>query len=135
MRTLILCFARVLDLLAIDFYSPTVKTHIQTFVPVPENSQRRIENGLYIFSPEDIIPLHFNITFVVDARPLCAMEVAVAQAGLAMESAGFSRTRQWLFPEPSSKPAPTCTKSEIIQENDWVDKGLNHEQRVSAFNM
>jgi hypothetical protein len=98
------------------------------------------------------LPLSFNVSFVLNSRSLYQMHLAVSSitavshdvnkesspppSNLPAESLQRKPTyteemRRWLFPEPEdgdeSMVMPNGTS---IEENDWVDVGLNEEQRV-----
>jgi len=65
------------------------------------------------------------------------MDSAVATVSKMLDSNETNEihlARQWIFPEPQhffSSPAGNLLGAEI-KENDWVDSGLNAEQRVHS---
>jgi hypothetical protein len=72
---------------------------------------------------------------MVNARPLFNMEAAVAtlDKALTSQAGSYNLARRWLFPDPEdlSSPFSTYVVDRDFQDKDWVDKGLNPEQRVS----
>lgn len=117
----------------IDIFSSTLKHHIQTFIsPITRSSE-----GQSIFTPEDPLPLVFNVSFMVNAHPLFNVEAAVATLDKALTAkVGFHNLgRHWLFPNPEDLDSPSSTYAvdRDFQDKDWVDKGLNPEQRVSSL--
>ena len=161
-----------LDLL--DIACPALKRHIQTYI-TPTHSTG-VEEGRRIFGTEDVLGIYFNVSFIINARPLFLMESAAETIGgeLALghdpgsevglkakrikshavaaqdgekgspESNGAHSipqqdwpnfARRWLFPEPTDL-ASTCSISfprpKTIESEEYVDQGLNEEQKVSA---
>lgn len=111
----------------VDFYSPALKQHIQTYV-VPFCPDPTIREGLAVFTSTDILPLLFNISFTTNALPSVAMNTAASMLGEALLKSDLAR--RWLLPDPEdiSKVNPI---GESLPAEAWVDKGLNDEQRVS----
>ncbi|KAG6812687.1 hypothetical protein H0H92_001316 [Tricholoma furcatifolium] len=63
------------------------------------------------------------------------MENACATVGAALADPDPSNlARKWLFPEPSDLESPLAMKTVIrpFKDEDWIDKGLNDEQRLAA---
>lgn len=124
------------DFVPIDISSPPLKEHIQTYVQLTSNI--KTEDGFAIFGPEDVIPLKFNISFMTNARPFCLMESAVSTITELLNSEDTKQinlARQWTFPEPIdffTAPSQKLENAEI-KESQWVDSGLNAEQRVCNF--
>lgn len=118
----------------VHLHSPTLKKHIQTYV-TPILGQK-FEDGLYAFGPEDELPLAFNISFLINAAPSCAMEAAVSSISeVLVEESNMNIARHWIFPEPQDflKGTPRILlKNAFINEDEWVDPGLNREQRVAV---
>jgi hypothetical protein len=112
-------------------HSPTLKLHIQTYVtPIPG---QKFEDGLPAFGPEDELPLAFNISFLINAAPACAMEAAVSSIKeILVEDSSMNIARHWIFPEPQDflKGTPRLMNNAFISKDEWVDPGLNNEQRV-----
>ena len=71
---------------------------------------------------------------MVNARPLFNMEAAAAtlHAALTAQVGSHNLARHWLFPNPEDLASPYSTYAIDLdfQDKDWVDKGLNSEQRV-----
>lgn len=72
---------------------------------------------------------------MMNPRPLCLMENAVYAVSKVLDtniSKGTNLARQWVFPEPEDFLNAPSMKLENgkIQDDQWVDKGLNDEQRV-----
>ncbi|KAJ6478594.1 P-loop containing nucleoside triphosphate hydrolase protein [Mycena vitilis] len=121
----------------IHFFSPTLKVHIQTFIG-PIHPSRRFQNGLAVFTPEDILPLLFNISFVPTARPSFLMDVASRTFHDAMaEPLDTNRrraARRWLFPDPDDILQETSMDSvqRYLPDESWTDAGLNEEQKLAV---
>lgn len=114
----------------LDISSEPLKQHIGAYV-----RSTKIKDGCYVFGPEDDIPLRFNLTFMMNARPLCSMQCAVATvAGLlsSEDSKATNLARPWIFPDSQHflQSPPRKLKNAEIKEGQWMDKGLNAEQRV-----
>ena len=94
-------------------------------------------DGQPIFTPDDPLPLVFNVSFLVNARPLFNMEAAVAtlDKALTAQFGPHNLARHWLFPNPEDLESPFSTYAvdRDFSDKDWVDKGLNSEQRVSIW--
>lgn len=105
---------------------------MQTYLPPTIASG--FEDNLPAFSPDDKIPLAFNVSFMVNARPLCLMEVAASTMAQSLSAKDRNRilARQWIFPGPEhlKDPPPFMLNNGIIEESQWFDGGLNTEQRV-----
>ncbi|KAF7326633.1 hypothetical protein MVEN_02600100 [Mycena venus] len=119
----------------IHFFCPTLKVHIQTFVG-PLDPSRHFQQGNIVFTPEDVLPLLFNISFVPTARPSFLMDVASRTLHDAMaEPFDTNRrraARRWLFPVPDDllqEPAMDLMQRYLPDES-WTDTGLNEEQKV-----
>jgi len=75
---------------------------------------------------------------MMNARPLCLMDSAVATVSKMLDDAeteGTPLARQWIFPnlqDFSSSPPRKLAGAEI-KEGHWVDSGLNAEQRVRSW--
>jgi len=93
----------------------------------------KYENGLILLGPEDVIPLSFNVTFLMNSRPYCLMENVTALAAEMLKSkAPINISRRWLFPELDDFSVAPVTESQAdIKPSQWVDTSLNAEQRVS----
>ena len=87
-----------------------------------------------MFTPEDVLPLLLNISFMVNARPLFVMEDAAATLGDALSVDSNNLARRWLFPEPDDLESELsiCLSDHAISPEQWLDSGLNEEQRVSG---
>ncbi|TFK37683.1 P-loop containing nucleoside triphosphate hydrolase protein [Crucibulum laeve] len=106
----------------VHFYSPTLRQHIQSIVP-------------HALTQEDNIPLLFNISFLVNARPLCTMASAAATLRdvLSTPSSEHEVARKWLFPNPEDlNSGAQAANGKYVDEDQWHDKGLNTEQRSAA---
>jgi len=95
----------------------------------------KTENGYVVLEPDDPVPFNFNVSFMTNAQPLCLMEAAVAAVSNVLTSAelGTNLARQWIFPDPedfANGPSVMLLNGEI-KKDQWVDQGLNEEQRVS----
>ncbi|KAJ7452153.1 P-loop containing nucleoside triphosphate hydrolase protein [Mycena galericulata] len=122
----------------IHFVCPALKTHIQTFVG-PLNPPRSFQKeGQFVFTPEDVLPLVFNISFVPTARPSFLMDVASRTLHDAMaEPYDTNRrraARRWLFPVPDDIPEGMAI--DLVQrhlpDESWQDTGLNEEQKLAV---
>ena len=66
---------------------------------------------------------------MMNARPLFIMEEATsAIVGVHRGNVGVGV--KWLFPQPGDVEEVHVTSSHYISEDEWVDPGLNQEQRV-----
>lgn len=102
---------------------------------LPPTVPGRFEDGLPAFGPDDKISLAFNVSFMINARPLCLMEVAASTIAKSLVTKDHSKTlaRQWIFPDLDDLddiPPSSMLNNGIIEESQWVDGGLNTEQRV-----
>ena len=92
------------------------------------------QDNLPAFGPSDKIPLAFNVSFMVNARPLCLMEIASSTIAKSLITEDHSKTlaRQWIFPNPEDLKdvSPSMLNNGVIEESQWLDGGLNTEQRV-----
>ncbi|KAJ3505597.1 hypothetical protein NLJ89_g7334 [Agrocybe chaxingu] len=118
----------------IHIASQTLREHIQTHVALSPTT--KLEDGFAVYGPEDDVPLKFNVSFMMNARALCYMETAVAAVAefLNDEAPGTNLTRQWIFPEPEDyvKAPSKKMRDAEIKETQWVDSGLNDEQRLAV---
>ncbi|KAF9265127.1 P-loop containing nucleoside triphosphate hydrolase protein [Marasmius fiardii PR-910] len=80
-------------------------------------------------APEEVkkVPQCFNASFLANAGPAMAMEIAIRTIGGALQSTTRSLTHQWMFPDGSDLQFPPH-----VTHEHWVDKGLNAEQRLAA---
>jgi hypothetical protein len=115
-----------------------LKVHIQTFIG-PLDPSRHFQNGSVVFTPEDVLPLSFNISFVPTARPSFLMDVASRTLHDAMaEPFDTNRrraARRWLFPDPQhllQEPSMGLLQRYLPDES-WTDTGLNEEQKVNLM--
>ena len=72
---------------------------------------------------------------MMNARPLCSMHSAVATVANLLGSEDLNATnlaRRWIFPIPQDflESPPRKVKNAEINESQWMDAGLNAEQRV-----
>ncbi|KDR78399.1 hypothetical protein GALMADRAFT_245562 [Galerina marginata CBS 339.88] len=114
--------------------SEPLRSHIQTYVPLTLETTKT-ENGYIVLGPEDVVSFKFNISFMTNARPLCLMQNAVGFVAniLNAEETGVNLARQWIFPEPEDfTNAPSMLLKAGIAEEQWVDQGLNAEQRLAV---
>jgi hypothetical protein len=97
----------------------------------------KTENGFVVLGPGDPVPFAFNVSFMTNARPLCLMEAAVAAVSNILTSAepGTNLARQWILPDPEdfANGPSVMLLNGGIKEEQWVDKGLNEEQRVGRL--
>lgn len=113
-----------------DLYSPTFKEYIQ-------NHWTGI--ALYLAQTENHVPfplpVHFNISFLVNAQPFCLMEMAVGDISDAMSSGlEGSPLSRWLFPTVKDlldTPSRWIRDSKSHEVLKWKDKDLNEEQKAS----
>ncbi|KAG6856540.1 hypothetical protein H0H87_003359 [Tephrocybe sp. NHM501043] len=112
----------------IHLYSPNLKHHILHVLP--PNS--KTTDGIY--TSDDSLPFLFNISFIANARPSFIMETASATMGAALNVPGANNVaRHWLFPEPDEgSPLSVYSVDCTFKDEDWIDKGLNPEQRLAA---
>lgn len=81
--------------------------------------------------------MHFNVSFMTNARPAIAMDLATAalDRALVTHPTGNAGHRplahRWLFPEPSDVNRDLLVVLPIPDDGFWEDIGLNHEQKVS----
>lgn len=106
-----------------------------------------MDQGFPVFTEKDKLPLSFNISFMMNARPSFMMHAAtntVVDAFFSKLSVNSFFTGQrirdstsvgtkWLFPEPHDAEGEFVVWSGEIMEAEWIDNGLNQEQRVSRF--
>jgi hypothetical protein len=113
-----------------DISSEPLKQQIGAYV-----RSVKIKDGRYVFGPEDDIPLRFNLTFMMNARPLCSMQCAVATVAKLLtceDPKATNLARHWTFPNPQDflEAPPRKIENAEIKESQWMDAGLNAEQRV-----
>jgi hypothetical protein len=113
-----------------DISSEPLKQHISAYV-----RGTKIKDGRYVFGPADSIPLKFNLTFVMNPRPLCSMQRAVATVAKLLSSQDAKAAKlakSWIFPDPQDflESPPRKLQNAEIKESQWRDAGLNVEQRV-----
>ena len=71
---------------------------------------------------------------MMNSRALCRMEAAATTVAkvLNSEEPGTNLARQWIFPEPKDfLDAPSRKWPDDVKDDQWLDVGLNAEQRVS----
>ncbi|KAH0579747.1 hypothetical protein H2248_002584 [Termitomyces sp. 'cryptogamus'] len=113
----------------VHLYSPSLKHHILHVLP----PNPKTTDGIY--TPDDALPFLFNISFITNARPSFIMETASATMGAALAVANPDNlARRWLFPEPDDLASYSSVYSvdRAFRDQDWVDQGLNPEQRLAA---
>jgi len=120
----------------LDIHSSPLRDYVQMYVELTLETIKT-ENGYVVLGPGDPVPFTFNVSFMTNARPLCLMEAAVAAVSNILTSAesGTNLAQQWIFPDPEhfmNNPSVMLRNGEI-KEEQWVDQGLNQEQRVSRF--
>ncbi|KAL1745330.1 P-loop containing nucleoside triphosphate hydrolase protein [Schizophyllum fasciatum] len=115
---------------------PALKRHIQTYLRPTHTTG--FADGFPVFGPDDVLGLHFNVSFIINARPLFLMDAAAETLGsqLALpESKWPNFARRWLFPEPTDLQS-TCSISfpipKTVTAGEYVDQGLNEEQQIAA---
>jgi hypothetical protein len=121
-----------------DVYCPALKQHL---MQSPNHlEQARLES---ITAQGKEIPLLFNISFMMNSRYLFSMQIASSDISEVLirkpatnglvpgETLWHSDMgRRWLFPEPADVGDELQLLSEEILEQQWIDGGLNKEQRV-----
>ncbi|KAG6837047.1 hypothetical protein H0H93_015618 [Arthromyces matolae] len=113
----------------VHIFIPSLKDHILRVLP----PNPKTIDGIY--TPDDILPFLFNISFISNARPSFVMEAASATMGSALSASRSNNlARRWLFPDPADLASYTSVHSvnRVFREQDWVDQGLNPEQRLAA---
>jgi len=102
---------------------------MQTYLPPTASG---FEDNLPAFGADDKLPLAFNVSFVINARPLCLMEVAASTIAKSMVAKDHTKTlaRQWIFPDIDDLDDASVLNNGIIEDSQWVDRVLNSEQRV-----
>ncbi|KAJ7160946.1 P-loop containing nucleoside triphosphate hydrolase protein [Mycena filopes] len=120
----------------IHFHCPTLKVHIQTCIG-PLDPARPFQNGSVVFTPEDVLPLLFNISFVPTARPSFLMDVAARTFHDAMadpfDTNRRRSARQWLFPVLDDLQQPSMDLIQrYLPDESWTDTGLNAEQMLAV---
>ncbi|KAJ7270752.1 P-loop containing nucleoside triphosphate hydrolase protein [Mycena haematopus] len=121
----------------IHFFCPALKLHIQAFVGRLDLS-RPFQNETVTFTPEDVLPLWFNISFVPTARPSFLMDVASKTLHDAMgEPFDTNRrraARRWLFPVPDDilQESSMDLMQRYLPDESWTDTGLNEEQKLAV---
>ncbi|RXW11818.1 hypothetical protein EST38_g14038 [Candolleomyces aberdarensis] len=93
----------------IHMYSPTLKQHIQTYTP-PTPSTMFVD-GWPVFTPQDNLPYLFNVTFTLNARPLCVMEQAVNAVARLLLADSPSESFTTPIKQTSSSPSSTIPKN------------------------
>jgi hypothetical protein len=124
-----------------DLLCPALKVHIQQFIRPTHSKETR--DGFFVFTLEDILPLQFNITFMMNARPSFMMQAAASAVVDALFGTKsfvnnlFGKSyldnslgARWLFPEPKDLEGYVFIREYDLSPDEWVDKGLNEEQRV-----
>lgn len=123
------------DSWAPDIHSEPLKEHIQTYVLLSLDNTKTV-NGYAVFNDLEKVPFEFNLSFLTNARPLCTMQRAVSSIAKHLTSASpiANLARRWIFPDISdiTNSTPTLTPLYIL-EDQWIDAGLNAEQRVSTL--
>jgi hypothetical protein len=118
--------------------------HIQQFIKPTHSTES--DRGLFVFSGEDELPLSFNISFMMNARPSLMMQAATSTVVDAFFSKPFVNSfftgqalrgtvgvgTKWLFPQPKDIEGEMTIWNGEIMEHEWFDAGLNQEQRVSS---
>ncbi|KAF5353338.1 hypothetical protein D9756_008084 [Leucocoprinus leucothites] len=120
----------------VHLYAPPLEEYIQNYWT---------GIALYLAQTADHIPfqlpLTFNISFLVNARPFCLMESAVADLSSAMITATANATKpeqdsplivKWLFPEAehiAKTPPRWISDVRAVEDLKLNDKDLNEEQK------
>jgi hypothetical protein len=116
--------------------------HIQQIIEPTHSTER--DRGLSVFSGADELHLSFNISFMMNARPSLMMQAATSTVVDAFFSKPFVNSfftgqalrgtvgvgTKWLFPQPKDVEGELAIWNGEIMEHEWVDAGLNQEQRV-----
>ncbi|KDQ10524.1 hypothetical protein BOTBODRAFT_640203 [Botryobasidium botryosum FD-172 SS1] len=114
----------------IHFQSPHLKGHIQQHFGHPT-----IGHTFSQFPPDADIPIVFNVSFIMNARPLFMMQAA-ASAIVRDLFINFNSTlddrlgARWLFPEPTDMEPVTRVSADGTIE--CLDSGLNEEQQSAV---
>ncbi|KAJ3789054.1 P-loop containing nucleoside triphosphate hydrolase protein [Lentinula aff. detonsa] len=117
-----------------DFYCPSLKEHIETFIPAPGRDSAQ---GVTGYKSDEEVPPVLNLSFLTNAGPSVMMDIAVSTLDSTLElnvNGKRDVAHRWLFPElddlrlnPPVPSAPLNMTGKI-----WVDTGLNAEQRSAA---
>ena len=92
-----------------------------------------------MFGPGERVPFAFNVSFAANARPLCAMQAAADAVARVLsadpDNKGVNLARQWIFPDSTDFVSQPCAmlRGGEITEAQWIDPGLNAEQRVRCL--
>ncbi|KAL0579214.1 adenylosuccinase ade13 [Marasmius crinis-equi] len=111
------------------FHCPSLKEYVEYALRMKGNPPALL--------PKDSqkISQSFNVSFLANAGPATAMEIAIRTLGGALRSTKIrSLLHRWILPEASdleSDPPVPSIPPHMTQEH-WVDGGLNLEQRVLA---
>jgi hypothetical protein len=115
---------------SIDLYCPTLQEYVQAYFA---------GIALYLAQTDGHIPfqlpLIFNISFLVNARPFGLMEVAVADLNSALNvETKNNLTARWLFPTPEIfADFPPRRIADPHNGLRWNDTDLNKEQKVTIL--
>lgn len=80
--------------------------------------------------------MHFNVSFMTNARPSVAMDIATGALNRALmmnqpkSASRRSLAHRWLFPDPSDLGSEVLPPLPPPNDGTWEDIGLNPEQKV-----
>ncbi|KAG7087423.1 hypothetical protein E1B28_013391 [Marasmius oreades] len=107
------------------FHCPPLKVYIMNNI---SPNQQSVSNEI------KTVPQCFNASFLANAGPAMAMEIAIRTIGDASKLTKRSLAHQWMFPDANDLELypPVPSKPPHVTHESWVDKGLNAEQRMAA---
>lgn len=108
--------------ISVDFTATDLKRHLES----PPSHEKT-------WAKEADVPMLFNYSFLTNPRPFCDMDLAAQALSNDLTAEGSHHARRWLFPTPADLGASYLLSndhSEHIDEEAWVDMGLNDEQQV-----
>ncbi|KAJ3992098.1 P-loop containing nucleoside triphosphate hydrolase protein [Lentinula boryana] len=118
----------------IHFYCPSLKEHIETFIPAPGRGSAQSVIG---YKADEELPPVLNLSFLTNAGPSVVMDIAVSTLDSTLElnvNGKRDVAHRWLFPEMDdlrlNPPVPSVPPN--MTGKIWVDTGLNAEQRSAA---
>lgn len=113
----------------VHLHCPALKKYIQTWAPT--ETATSFADGYPAFTPQDHLPYLFNVTFMLNARPLCVMEHAVAAISAMLVADGSPPAS--ISPSPKNGPAynsPFAKKSlrlEVPGNNSGYEFNLTRQ--------
>lgn len=104
----------------LDIRCPALKIHLE-----------QCDAYASAYDEDSEIPIVFNVTFLTNAWSLNTMSAA-AETMASMLKSPTSTAHGWLFPEREALQVLSHPTTLLRKITDWVDPGLNTEQRVRA---